>query len=235
MGDALATVTADRSEIAALEELAEQTGHKHYVRRPRSMFGWHASPNIERAFVSREQPAQVAAKPEVPAPVIDTFSTAEITSYTELMTGIRAQVTALGIRLLDFDDLAGFPAGLSGKIFGPSQVKRLGPEKLFDALRAAGLRLRIEIDPDQHAKMKARTAENFNPRCAAQARPNNNANPRIEHPSKKMIDEVLSYLAGRKGGRARLNDALKEARSNSARHAANVQWKQRRASGNALD
>lgn len=62
-------------------------------------------------------------------------------------------------------------------MFGILQVKRLGPEKMFDAIRAAGLRLRIEEDPEQTAKMKARIAENFRPRQANQARPNNHAHP----------------------------------------------------------
>jgi hypothetical protein len=57
------------------------------------------------------------------------------TSYTELIGGIQARIAALGIRQLDFDKLADFPAGLTGKAFGAAQVKRLGPEKLFDAIR----------------------------------------------------------------------------------------------------
>jgi len=64
---------------------------------------------------------------------------AEITSYTELVNGIRSQLGALGIRYEDFDELAGFAAGLSGKVFGPAQVKRLGPEKMFDAIRRGRL------------------------------------------------------------------------------------------------
>ncbi len=54
----------------------------------------------------------------------------------------------------------------------------------------AGLRLRLEVDPEQQAKMKERIAENYNPRQANQARPNNHA-----HPSNKMVDTVLNYLA----------------------------------------
>jgi hypothetical protein len=38
------------------------------------------------------------------------------------------------------------------------------PEKLFDAIRAAGLRIRLEDDPEQTAKMARHIAENFNPR-----------------------------------------------------------------------
>jgi hypothetical protein len=93
-----------------------------------------------------------------------------VTTYTELMAGIQAQVGELGLKLTDFDDLAGFPAGLSGKVFGMLQVKRLGPEKMFDALRAAGLRIRLEIDPEAGSTNETRIADNYNPRQANQAR-----------------------------------------------------------------
>jgi hypothetical protein len=142
-----------------------------------------------------------------------------ITCYTELIEGLRDRVGKLGVRYQDFDELAGFPAGLSGKVFGPSQVKRLGPEKLFDAIRAAGLRLRIEEDPEQATKMRGHIAENFLPRDAKNARPGNFANP-----SDKLIDHVLRHLAGRKGGLHRLNLAVKLARSNAGKRS----WERRR-------
>lgn len=153
------------------------------------------------------------------------MTTAEITSYTELIGGIRDRVGHLGIRYEDFDDLAGFASGLSGKIFGPSQVKRLGPEKLFDAIRAAGLRLRIEEDTEQTAKMSQRIAERYLPRQTNQARMNNRS-----HLCNKAIDEVLDYLGnGKGGGLTRLNSAVKQARSNQARRAAIAFWKKKRA------
>jgi hypothetical protein len=145
-----------------------------------------------------------------------------VTSYTELITGIRTQLGALNIRYEDFDELAGFAAGLSGKVFGPSQVKRLGPEKLFDAMRAAGLRIRLEADPEQLEKMRNRIAENYNPRQANQARPNNHS-----HPSTKMVDTVLNYLANKKGGLTKLNAAVKMACS----HRGRLGWQTRRKSG----
>lgn len=115
---------------------------------------------------------------------------AEVTSYTEAIEVLRTRVGELGMRQADFDELAGFPAGLSGKVFGPSQVKRLGPEKMFDALRAAGLRIRLEIDPEQTAKMQARIAENYNPRQANQARMNNSASPISTH----LRDRVYGHF-----------------------------------------
>jgi hypothetical protein len=100
-----------------------------------------------------------------------------VTTYSELIGVIRDQVGALGVRYQDFDALVDFAPGLTGKAFGPSQVKRLGSEKLFDALRGAGLRLRVEQDPEQLEKMRKRIAENFLPRQRNQARMNNHSSP----------------------------------------------------------
>lgn len=120
-----------------------------------------------------------------------------VTTYTELIRGIQVRIGELGIRQVDFDKLAGFPDGLSGKVFGPSAPKRLGPEKLFDAMRAAGLKLRLEPDPEQLAKMQKQIAENCLPRQENQARMGNSAS-RI---SPQLKARVYGYF-------------LKEARKN---------------------
>lgn len=145
------------------------------------------------------------------------------TTYTELMAGIQAQVGALGLKLTDFDDLAGFPAGLSGKVFGMLQVKRLGPEKVFDALRAAGLRLKLEIDPEQVERMKQRIAENYLPRQANQSRPGHAASPL----SAAVLSRVFKPL-GRKGGKNRWAGKSKKERSEHMRMMAMAGVKKRR-------
>jgi hypothetical protein len=223
------------SDIDELEEIAGQTDFhvysKHGGRRGSrgGRFGWSAAPNIERAKAAHA-PIEVApkesAEPEEPAPIIHIFAGAEVTSYTELIVGIQQRIGELGIRQVDFDVLAGFAPGLSGKAFGPSQVKRLGPEKLFDAIRAAGLRLRLEADPEQLEKMRKQIAEHCQPRQGNQARMGNRS-----HPSNKVIDDVLNYLANKRGGMAVLNAAAKQARSNWARHAAKALWDGKRGAG----
>ena len=139
----------------------------------------------------------------------------EITTYTELIAGIDAERVALGVRHLDFEELAGMTPGHWGKAAGPLQVKRLGSEKIFDALRAVGLRIRLEIDPAQRAKMQSHIAQHFLPMQANQARKNNRA--RLWN---RTIDEVLEYLSnGKGGGVSRLNAAVKAARENLSRRA----------------
>lgn len=131
-----------------------------------------------------------------------------VTSYTELIGAIHAEVEKLGVRSLDFDELAGFAPGLSGKVFGLLQVRQLRLEKVFDALRAAGLRLRIEVDPEQQAKMKARIASNFIPRQANQARPGHSASL----PSQAVLSRILTPI-GKIGGQKRWHKTSKAERS----------------------
>src|SRR6266704_6851888 len=121
-----------------------------------------------------------------------------VTSYTELICGIQDRIGELGIRQLDFDKLAGFPEGLTGKAFGPSQVKRLGPEKLFDALRAAGLKWKLEPDPEQLEKMRKQIAKKCQTRQANQARPQNQASP----VSSNLLSRCFKHLS-RKGNQKR--------------------------------
>ena len=150
-------------------------------------------------------------------------ATSEVTSYTEMIEGIKARLADLGIRYEDFDTLASFPDGLSGKVFGPSQVKRLGPEKLFDALRAAALRIRIEPDVEQLAKLQKQIAEKCQVRQANQARNGNHASP----VGTALLSRVFKHLS-RLGNEARKRKMTKVERSESAKHAANTRWKRKR-------
>jgi hypothetical protein len=147
-----------------------------------------------------------------------------VTSYKEALAPIRERVgSVLKIRYQDFDHVCGWSEGLSGKIFGETQVKRLGVDKFFDAIRAVGLRICFEEDPEQTARMLQRVARNYSPRQANQVRMGNRS-----HLSNKLIAEVLNYLANKKGGLTELQAAVKNARSNSARNAASVRWRKRR-------
>lgn len=159
-----------------------------------------------------------------PAPSIT-----EVTSYSEMIAAIRTQVGALGVRYEDFDELAGFAAGLSGKVFGPSMVKRLGPEKLFDAMRAAGLRIKLEPDPDQLEKMRIRIAENYNPRQGNQARMNNSASPAGTY----MMSRVFKHFA-KLGGKARMAKMTPKERRSHQQMAALAKAKQDRKRRKAL-
>ena len=208
------------SDIDELEQIVGQTN----VRvNGRTGFGWALPPHIERAAAAREAkraPPKVTsmAAPENRTPTVHTFPATEITSYGEVIVGIKGRLAELGVRYEDFDTHCQFPDGLTGKCLGPSMVKRFGVEKLFDCIRGLGLRLKLEEDPDQTTKMKTRIAENYNPRQANQARTNNRNHTR---PSEELIECVLKYLANNThGGLTRLNRAAKQARINWSRQAA---------------
>lgn len=114
-----------------------------------------------------------------------------VTTYTESLPPIAERVAnVLRLRYEDFDELCGFPQGLTGKCLGPAQVKRFGIEKWFDAVRAAGLRIRFEEDPEQTAKMVKRASENFIPRQSNQARMGNAASPISAH----LRDRVYGHF-----------------------------------------
>jgi hypothetical protein len=206
---AVAENMQEMSALEGIEEIAEQTkfsvnidARSHHVRGPGRKLGWGISPAIEHGSPAREKPLAAPAS-KAPETVKENgepevvFAGDEVTTYTELIAGIQARLGELGIRQVDFDVLAGFAPGLAGKVFGPSQVKRLGPEKLFDAIRAAGLKLKLEAGPKQLERMRKQIAENCEPRQAKQARMGNRS-----HLSNKIIDDVLGYLANRKGGLA---------------------------------
>jgi hypothetical protein len=59
--------------------------------------------------------------------------------------------------------------------------------------------------PPNSRECAGQIAEHCLPRQANQARPNNHS-----HPSERTIDQVLSYLAGRKGGLRRLKQAARK-------------------------
>jgi hypothetical protein len=210
--------------LGGLEEIAEQTSSRFNEGtrspKPGNKWGRAVPANLTHSKVAREKKPEPTATPSPPSATPETdrpeviLTSVEVTCYSELIGGIKARLGELGIRQVDFDKLANWAEGLTGKAFGPGMVKRLGPEKLFDAIRAAGLKLRLEADPEQLEKMQKQIAENCRPRQAHQVRLHNQANI-----DQRTVDRVLTYLTTKKGGLARLRAAVKEARSNWARHA----------------
>jgi hypothetical protein len=152
------------------------------------------------------------------------MTTAEITSYSEAIQVVRQRLgERFNIRYEDFDTLCQFPDGLTGKCLGPAQVKRFGIEKFFDALRGAGLRIRLEEDPEQTAKMIERISNNFLPRQANQARQNNHASTISTHILSRAFGHIL-----RKARKARWDGKTPAERSQHASDIANARWKRHR-------
>lgn len=147
-----------------------------------------------------------------------------VTSYTELIDAIRAKVGRMGLRYEDFDRLAGLPVRFAGKALGPSEVRKFTMEKAFDALRAAGLRLRVEDDPEQEAKMQARIkAKLIHPRQANQARYGNSSSPI----SKRVMTRVYGHFL-KEARKKRWTSTTKKQRSEHARMMAMARIKKKR-------
>lgn len=146
-----------------------------------------------------------------------------ITSYTEIIAAIEAGRVEMGYRQLDFEVLIGVTQGHWGKAAGLLQVKKFGIEKIFDALRGAGLRIRVEVDPDQRAKMLARAAKKFNPMQGNQARNGHAASL----PSTAVLSRILRPI-GDLGRKSRWEKTTPEQRSEHGRMMAMAGVKKRR-------
>jgi hypothetical protein len=85
------------------------------------------------------------------------------------------------------------------------------------------LRLRLEVDPEQEAKMRTRISENYNPRQATQARLGHAASPA----STAVLSRVFKPLA-RKGGKQRWADKSPKEKAQHSKMMANARWKKHR-------
>lgn len=142
------------------------------------------------------------------------------THYVHMIPLLRERLAHIGIRYEDFDTHCEFPDGFTGKCLGPAMIRRLGIYQLFDALAGAGLRVRVEEDPEQTAKMRQRIAENYVPRQANQARPANHASTISSHVLSRAFGHVL-----REARKKRWAGKSKAERSEHARTIANMRWK----------
>ena len=114
------------SYLEDLEHVAEQNSLRVNERSHHGKLGWALPPNIERASAARETIAiSVPQQTIEPAPVATPqFQAAEVSCYRELIASLRDRVGDLGVRYLDFDKLACWAEGMTGKAFGSSQMKR---------------------------------------------------------------------------------------------------------------
>jgi hypothetical protein len=119
---------------------------------------------------------------------------AAVTSYDDLVIALRARVDELQISRALVDEISGLPLGLTGKVLGIAQVKRLGWESLWLVTATLGLRLVLEIDEELTAEMQRR----YEPR--------HDRHRRVGVLRKRISAELISAVAremGRRGAEAR--------------------------------
>jgi hypothetical protein len=93
--------------------------------------------------------AELAEGHERPARVL-----ANVCSYEEMLTALRARVTELQISGERFDEYAGLPRGYLSKLVGVNPVRKLGMTSFAPVLAGLGLRLLVIEDPDATDRLK---------------------------------------------------------------------------------
>ncbi len=138
-----------------------------------------------------------------------------IADYDQLIAAFRARVDTLQLSQALIDDLAGWASGYSGKLFGPSQTKRLGLGNLFILLETLGLGLALVENPAALRKMERR----YERRSEWTRRTGVIRKQFSPEVRQKLVSEHMSEI-GSIGGRAR----AKCVAARSARHAALSRW-----------
>jgi hypothetical protein len=195
---------AEQSDLADLEEVAEQTSVRVNERTKRGKRGWAISPNIGHAAVQREKkkaPKPIATKqPTVESaaspPTVSTCIARPVTGYQGLVETCRQRATELALSRLELDRLSGLPIGYSAKLLGKDngvpRKKKMWPASLEAILGALGLQIIIIED---HAAT-SRTLSRRMPVAHAQQRFDNKSNsaPKLAAPRSEPAAETRAHL-----------------------------------------
>jgi transcriptional regulator with XRE-family HTH domain len=76
-----------------------------------------------------------------------------VRGYDDLVIAIRAVKEFLGLSNETLEEIAGLTRGHIDKLLRPSREKKIGPQVLPLILGALGIRLRVEIDPEQSKRV----------------------------------------------------------------------------------
>jgi hypothetical protein len=158
--------------------------------------------------------------------------------YDGLRVGLREYWEGIGSTHARLDEIAGVPAGYSGKVMGDAFPKQMGVESLLAILAAMGIKIELVIDYEQRAlvspywdvgqvmkrrpfrkaKLGEATLARLVPRIAAEMGRKGGSRP--------MPSEALRYAirAGSKGGKARKRKMTRLQRKEAARKAAVARW-----------
>lgn len=84
------------------------------------------------------------------------FPSSAVRSYDDLIIALRAMKEFLGLSNETLEEIAGLTRGHCDKLLGPRRSKHIGRQTLPLILGALGVRLRVEIDPEQAKRVAAR-------------------------------------------------------------------------------
>ena len=148
-----------------------------------------------------------------------TATLATIRSYDDLIVALRARKDRLQLTDATMDALAGWQSGYTGKLFGPSQVKKLGGLSFELALTTLGVRLELVEDPEAVAMMERRWEQ--------RERPANVATHRISEALKERVKSAIFRDMSKKAAEAR-KKIKPSVRRRIAKHANKVRQMKRK-------
>jgi len=147
---------------------------------------------------------------------------AEFSDYDSMIEAMRQRLVEINITHTTFERLAGWPAGLCGKVFGDAQVKKLGPRTLAEAFEVLAIKAVIVEDAEAAARMADRWEE--------RVRADYNA-VRTASVGKTTINRMLPVISTEMQKRSRETYSSKKnapMRRRVARTAARARWKSKR-------
>lgn len=94
---------------------------------------------------------------------------AEIRSYGELLSALRARADELQVTREGLDAITGLQSGYAGKLLAPVPIKSLGKFSMGPMLTAMGCMLILVEDADTLARITSRVPKRVNPNQAGDA------------------------------------------------------------------
>jgi hypothetical protein len=82
---------------------------------------------------------------------------APIGDYRGLVEALRDHIDRIGITFTSIDAISGLPPNYAGKLLCAPPVKFMSVLTLFTVLQTVGLRLRLELDPEQLERLQRRS------------------------------------------------------------------------------
>jgi hypothetical protein len=107
---------------------------------------------------------------------------ADVSSYEQMLTALRARVTELQINGERFDEFAGLPRGYLSKLIGVNPIRRIGMTSWAPVLTGLGLRCLFVEDEAATERLKNHVA------------PRNNSYPRATYTLRVVTDRQWSRI-----------------------------------------
>jgi len=137
---------------------------------------------------------------------------ADVSSYEQMLTALRARVAELQINGERFDEYAGLPRGYLSKLVGAKPIRRIGMTSWTPVLAGLGLRCLFVEDEAATQRLRDRLA------------PRNGSYVRADATHVVLTFRFMQKI-GRLGAQARVDNSTKQQRRQWARRAAIARWR----------